>query len=145
MDVMSEARLGIVRKWATKYQLDPALVCAVCEQESSWNIYAIRWEAAFYLHYVVPLKLQDMTEATCRAMSFGLMQVMGQVARENGFRGRYLSELCSAEQGLDVGCAVLQRKIALGNGDISAGLQHYNGGGNSEYAAQVIARMASYQ
>lgn len=119
MDAIAQARLAIVQPWAAKYTLDSALVAAVCEQESSFDTYAVRWEQAFYDHYIYPLKLADITEARCRAMSWGYMQVIGQVAREHGFSGRFLSQLCAPDQGLDIGCEVLRAKIALAMGDIT--------------------------
>jgi len=38
------------------------------------------------------------------------MQVMGQVAREHGFEGKFLSALCDPALGLDIGCAALAAK-----------------------------------
>jgi soluble lytic murein transglycosylase-like protein len=144
MDATAQARLAIVQKWAVKHSLDPVLVCALVEQESGWNTFAIRWEPVFYTRYVVPLRLPDATEATCRSISWGYCQVMGQVAREHGFTGRFLSQLCDPDTGLDVGCAVLASKIDKA-GSIEAGLLAYNGGGNPEYPAQVLARKVGYE
>jgi hypothetical protein len=73
------------------------------------------------------------------------MQVMGQVAREHGFDGRFLTALCDPETGLDIGCTVLAAKLAAANGDTARALQLWNGGANPEYAAQVLARVAKYQ
>jgi soluble lytic murein transglycosylase-like protein len=73
------------------------------------------------------------------------MQVMGQVARENGFTGPYLTRLCNPEVGLDVGCKVLRRKIDASGGDLQKGLLRYNGGGNPDYADEVRARITKYQ
>ena len=39
--------------------------------------------------------------------SWGLMQVMGAVARERGFKGDYLTELCDPAIGIQYGCAHL--------------------------------------
>ena len=46
-----------------------------------------------------------------RGFSWGLMHVMGQVAREAGFDTLFLSALCDPEQGLAVGCKVLRKKF----------------------------------
>ena len=77
----------------------------------------MRYEPAFLSRYVAPLytagKLSP-TEAYMRAMSWGLMQVMGQVARETGFDALFLSALCEPVQGLAVGCKVLRKKIDAG-------------------------------
>ena len=75
-------------------------------------------------------------------MSWGLMQVMGQVAREHGFGGE-LSSLCLPLNGLEIGCLVLDGKIAHA-GTIREGLQAWNGGGNPSYADEVLARTSKY-
>jgi hypothetical protein len=72
----------------------------------------MRYEPAFRTRYVAPLGLPP-TEEIARSISWGLMQVMGQVAREHGFSGKYLSALCDPAAGLELGCTVLASKIAL--------------------------------
>jgi soluble lytic murein transglycosylase-like protein len=136
--------LALARSAAAKHTLDPALVCAVVEQESDWDTHAIRYEPAFRSRYVAPLSLSP-TEEIARSISWGLMQVMGQVAREHGFAGRFLSALCDPPAGLDVGCTVLAAKIAAASGDVARALDLWNGGANPDYAAQVLARMAAYK
>jgi hypothetical protein len=72
--------VALARTIASAHGLDPALVCAVVEQESAWDADAIRYEPAFRARYVPPLELPP-TEEIARSISWGLMQVMGQVAR----------------------------------------------------------------
>jgi len=72
------------------------------------------------------------------------MQVMGQVAREAGFDALFLSAMCDPEQGLAVGCKVLRKKFDAMAGDTTRALLAWNGGGNSAYAAQVLARRSHY-
>ena len=76
--------IALARDAAARYGLDPALVCALIEQESAWDAHAIRYEPGFRSRYVAPLAL-PATEEVARSISWGLMQVMGQVAREHGF------------------------------------------------------------
>lgn len=135
----------IAKRHAVSNGLDPALVCAICEQESAWEPNAIRWEPAFFSRYVAPLNLNNQTEATARAISWGLMQVMGQVARENGFKNKYLSELCLPEVGLHCGCRVFAAKLSRVGGDTRKGLLAYNGGGRPAYADEVLARIPRYK
>lgn len=128
--------------------LEPALVCAVVEQESNWNPWAIRYEPLFFAKYVAPLYTNNKvgaTEAYARGISWGLMQVMGQVAREIGVSSLYLSTLCDPAVGLAVGCKVLRRKLDAHGGDRTKGLLAWNGGGNPDYADEVLARMSRYQ
>ena len=136
--------IALARAAASKHSLDPALVCAVIEQESSWDAHAIRYEPGFRARYVAPLGLPP-TEEVARSISWGLMQVMGQVAREHGFGGKFLSALCDPAAGLDIGCAALAAKLATAAGDIPKALALWNGGANPSYAAEVIARIPTYK
>jgi soluble lytic murein transglycosylase-like protein len=166
--------IALARAAAETHQLDAALVCAICEQESAWNPWAIRYEPAFYSHYIVPQLSAGQisnTEAQARAFSWGLMQVMGQVAREHNFGvaslsagapnpqsslppqmhspdglvGAPLAQLCDPECGLEIGCRIFAGKLSAAHGDAARALQLWNGGGNPNYAPQVLARVANYQ
>jgi soluble lytic murein transglycosylase-like protein len=136
--------IALARATAAKHALDPALVCAVVEQESAWDAHAMRYEPGFRSRYVAPLGLPP-TEEVARSISWGLMQVMGQVAREHGFSEKFLSALCDPAAGLDIGCAVLAAKLSAAGNDVTRALDLWNGGANADYASQVIARLASYQ
>jgi soluble lytic murein transglycosylase-like protein len=74
----------------------------------------------------------------------GLDASDGQVAREAGFNGPFLSALCDPEQSLAVGCRVLRKKFDAMGGDCTRALLAWNGGGNAEYPVQVMARRAHY-
>lgn len=143
-----EARKAIVSKWASRCGLDLALVCSVCEHESSWNTWSCRYEPAFYSKYIQPMIdtgfVRTITEAQSRSTSYGLMQVMGQVAREHGFAGKYLTELCDPDVGVDYGCRKLQ-KCSQNNTDIRKMLLAYNGGGDPNYPDLVLQFMSKYQ
>ncbi len=144
-----EPLIALARQKAAGHQLYPELVCAVCEQESAWNPWAIRYEPAFYERYVAPLwergAVPTRTEAAARAFSWGLMQVMGQVAREAGFAGSSLAELCHPAAGLEVGCRVLAHKLAAAEGNVQRALLLWNGGGNPAYPQQVLDRAEKYR
>jgi soluble lytic murein transglycosylase-like protein len=137
----------LARRAAATQSLDPALVCAIVEQESAWNPWAMRYEPLFFAKYVASLYTNNKvsaSEAYARGFSWGLMQVMGQVARETGFDALFLAALCDPEQGLAIGCKVLRKKIDVMAGDTARGLLAWNGGGNPAYAAQVLARKPHY-
>lgn len=142
-----QSRIELAKSQARSCGLDAALVCAVCEQESSWNPWAIRYEPEFYLRYLLPLavsgKIDDATEARARAFSWGLMQVMGETAREHGYAG-HLAALCDPETGLEIGCRVLAAKMTETQGDMERALLAWNGGADPNYPARVLARMAKY-
>jgi soluble lytic murein transglycosylase-like protein len=107
----------------------------------------MRYEPAFFSKYVASLYTNNKisaTEAYARGFSWGLMQVMAQVAREFGFDAQFLSALCDPEQGLAGGCKVLRKKFDAMAGDSTRALLAWNGGGNPNYAAQVLARRPHY-
>lgn len=106
-----------------KHGLPHALVCALIQQESGGNLYAIRAEPSYPyvwdVHYNKPFRKLSREEANLslppsdfrsasgsrltewqgQRSSWGPMQLMGAVARELGFTG-YFPELCG-EAGLD--------------------------------------------
>lgn len=140
---------------ASNHGLDPALVCCVCHHESDgWNTWATRYESVFYNVYVMPLgkalrtygKTASLaTERIDRAKSFGLMQVMGQVAREYGFAGEYLTELCEPLIGLEFGCRKLKKCFSLAKGSTEDALLRYNGGGDKDYPKKVLKHFPNYK
>ncbi len=136
----------MARSIAPEFRLAPELVCAVIEQESGWNPDAVRWEPKFWARYVQTQTGLEPTESIGRAHSWGLMQVMGQVAREFKWLLPYFTTLCSRpEEAIRLGCWVLQSKLATHPESLEAGLNRYNGGSNPNYGKEVIARMDKYK
>jgi len=138
----------LAQKAAEAEGLDAALVCAVVEQESGWNPWAMRYEPMFFAKYVAPLYTNNKvgaTEAYARGMSWGLMQVMGQTAREKGASSLYLSTLCDPAVGLALGCRILRQKLDASGGDARKALLAWNGGANPDYADEVLARVERYR
>ncbi len=98
---------------ATEHGLEPELVYAIICVETNHNQWACRYEPKWRYFFEVDewaLKLGQSpeTEHIQQATSWGLMQVMGTVARELGFMG-YLSQLSVAEIGARMGCMKLQQ------------------------------------
>lgn len=139
-----DGRKKIAEKYAAKYGLNVALVCALIEHESSWNTYAVRFEPAFEERYIKPaLPGAPTTRELTLAMSFGLMQIMGETAVEFGFVGRFLTELCDPDVGLNYGCKKLQKCISI-HGDERTALLAYNGGADPTYPDRVLAFVRTY-
>ena len=134
--------INLARQIAGKHGLNDALVCAIVEQESGWNPNATRYEPAFYAHYIVPLNLQQ-PEARDRATSWGLMQTMYQSVVEIGFTD-IANKLCDPATGLDWGCRLFAKKMLRADADAYKALLYWNGGANTLYPGQVIARMDKY-
>ena len=133
--------------------INPQLIAAIIWQESRANQYAMRYEPAFFDKYIQNKKLtgfipnfknvSEATERMARATSFGPMQVMGATAREHGFEGTFLTELCNAQTGIEMGVKVLKAKLVKANDDINKALLLYNGGGNKDYPREVLAHIDS--
>lgn len=147
MTIEKNEIIALARQKAEKYGIDGDLVCAIIEQESNWNPWAIRFEPAFYSRYVQPLRDQlhiGDSEANARATSWGLMQLMGEVAREYAFSGIFLSELCDPENGLEMGCKYFSAIMGKVANDVNAALLRWNGGGDAHYPDSVRARIPTY-
>lgn len=148
LDKSSIARLqrykNIIEMIANRYSLSPELIAAVIMQESSANPNAVRFEPAFLTRYVDKTRGQKHlassadweTERTCRAMSWGLMQIMGLVARERGYTKHYLSELVDPMDNIEFATKHLSTLITRSGNEIR-GLLAYNGGGDPTYPQRI--------
>ena len=115
---------------AQNWDIDPLLVKAVVLTESSGNIFAVRHEPS-YKWLFKPVEVRPAgstleTEIVFQKTSWGLMQIMGAVAREYGFRG-WLPELCTPAKNLEYGCRYLQALIKRFGGEREA-VSAYNQG-----------------
>jgi hypothetical protein len=94
---------------AEQEALDPALVCAVIEQESSWQTRAYREEPAI------------------KDASYGLMQVLGGTARGMGHTGPP-EDLYEPTVGCRYGCDFLRQMLDLFGQDVLLAVAAYNAG-----------------
>lgn len=90
-------------RWAVPWEL----LKAITKVESSGNPWAMCFEPAY--NYLVGAPRIGTTEHAAQKTSYGVCQVMGAVARELGFKGAYLTELCDPEVGLDLGAKHLAK------------------------------------
>lgn len=150
---MSEVS-NLIYKEASNFQLAPQLIAAVIHQESNGNPFAVRYEEKFFNKYLrnkAPKELQGSvpdfnvcsiyTERILRASSLGLMQVLGETAREMGFAKDFLTELCIPRYGIEYGCKYLFRMLEKHGGEVTAALLSYNGGGNPLYPKEVLGHI----
>ena len=141
-----------VKFLSAKYVIRAELIGAIIAQESSGNTLAKRYEPAFYDRYIVfrgantlmgfvPPKMPLQTEKTNRSTSWGLMQVMGETAREIGFNEDCFEALLIPARGLEFGCRLFNQLWKKHHSNETLALLAYNGGGNKEYPAQVLKRI----
>jgi soluble lytic murein transglycosylase-like protein len=120
-----------IEEKADKYNIDPALVAAFCIVESNGNTYAIRHEPYWKYKYKISecakmCGITENTETVAQAMSWGLMQIMGTVAREHGYK-KILSNLCNPNDGLEIGIKHLS-KIFFEHKNVNDSIAAYNFG-----------------
>lgn len=165
------------RRKAKEFGLPINLVTAIVQAESAGNRYAFRPEPGYRWLWNVrtnkPYTLEPGTAKNSPPSSFphprgvtkrgefdgqrtswGLMQIMGAVAREYGFAGTFFTELCDVETGLHYGCMHLSMLIhsRYANRDLRAIAAAYNAGSprkrNGQYVNQgyvdKIARLGGF-
>jgi soluble lytic murein transglycosylase-like protein len=96
-----------IQEAALDVGLPISVVTGIVCQESSGNPSATRYEPGFFKRYIIKLGLAG-EEAQGRATSWGLMQLMGQVAREMGFTAPF-ETLLDPDVGLYWGCRHLSK------------------------------------
>lgn len=141
----------IIRDIASDFELDHLIVAAIIMVESTGQQCAMRFEPDWGYHYRVSsfaniAGTTQETERIMQATSFGMMQVMGTVARELGHRG-HMSELCDIRKGIEYGCKHLKNKrLTYPNGNdwiaaYNAGSPRKTKGGlyvNEQYVDKVM-------
>lgn len=139
---------GLIVEQAKLTGVSPMLLAAVIHQESSGNVWAVRYEPAFERRYLsnktrhslegyVPKLCTLDSEIKLRATSFSLMQILGQVARERGFKGEFLTELLDPKTNLKWGSEYLQT-LLLKHQNTEKALLRWNGGGDPDYGKKVL-------
>ncbi len=104
MDTPTFDLRATIKLMARDFDLPWELIEAFATVESSLNQYAMRYEPQYKYLYLLDNQSQlSPTERVGQMCSWGLMQVMGAVAREHGFRG-YFPQLCDPIVGLRYGC-----------------------------------------
>lgn len=118
--------------FANKHTLNPNWIAAVIMTESGGNQWATRFEPGWKYFYesrkdiAHNLGITVETETAHQQTSWGLMQVMGAVARENGYFG-YLNAMAEVMCGLKIGCSLLEKHYKK-YGDIKDAVASYNAG-----------------
>ena len=104
MDTSTPDLRATIKSIARDFDLPWELIEAFATVESSLNPWALRYEPQYkYLYLLDDRSHLSPTERVGQMCSWGLMQVMGAVAREHGFKG-YFPQLCDPIVGLRYGC-----------------------------------------
>lgn len=133
----------LISFYAVKYDVDPVVIGAIVHQESRGKVCATRYEPKYRYLYQVEFYAKENsitaeTERMHQKTSWGLMQVMGGVAREYGYSGS-LNELCKPELALEYGVKHL-KKFMNKYDNLDDAIASYNAGSprivNNEYVNQ---------
>ena len=139
---------------ADKVGVDRRLLRAIVATESAWNQWAMRFEPVYRWtldidKHAKACGITAATEEMCQKTSWGLCQVMGAVAREQGYAGP-LAALTDPALSLTHGAKLLAR-LATRYTDPHDVIVSYNAGSprrspdgkyvNLEYLRRVLAEM----
>lgn len=119
--------MKIIGSYCETMHVPVNLVKGICRVESNWNENTLRYEPMFndltmVVSYARKLAISAETEAMCQKTSWGLMQIMGAVARNLGFDD-ILTKLLVAENNLYFGIKLLSelsKRFSLQDDVISA-------------------------
>jgi soluble lytic murein transglycosylase-like protein len=106
----------VIKTVSNQLSIDEILLYAIIWQESHGDCWGPRFESHYYekamhhlpSHYAEKLGVTAGTERILQSMSWGPMQVMGVVAREEGYDGP-MPRLCLPEVGVYWGARKLQK------------------------------------
>jgi soluble lytic murein transglycosylase-like protein len=154
-----------IRAIARAEQLPPALLAGIIQEESRFDMWATRMEPRYMnsrrvsqaaaiwsrAHSGTPTAFTELTD---RSRSYGLMQIMGETAREEGYSARYLASLFHADSGLRAGAAHLKALILRYKSDTLSAISAYNQGSarrrngvfaNARYVYRVAVAWRMYE
>lgn len=152
--IPSEELNAFIDQLASSYGVDADLVHAIIQIESGWNEWAVRFEPNYKwldapVEWALKLGTTPETETILQKTSWGLMQVMGGVARQHGYK-RPLTMLLLPKDGLEVGIQHLQSKVRVYGAVEKNVIASYNSGSpiinngvykNQKYIDLVSARL----
>ena len=124
---------------ATREALPPALIAAVIQEESRFDPWATRAEPNYMRSRAVRRAAERFvrihrlgptlfTEIVDRSRSYGLMQIMGETAREQGFAPSFLAELYIPQNAIAHGAMLLAHLLHRYHNDTLAAISAYNQG-----------------
>lgn len=123
---------NLIQKYAQKFNIDQNWVKAIISTESDWNQYALRYESSYQYVFEIEkcakrARVTLATELATQRISWGLGQIMGSLAREQGHTTS-LSELCDPETNIVHLCTRLSYLKLHAGGIESSIFAGYNGG-----------------
>lgn len=150
--------IEMITEKSRQADLPPEMILAIIETESDGNPYAATYHANYSwinMQTKRPADCHPNTESVHQRMAWGLMQIMGAIARDMGFEG-WLTELTNPEINIAIGMkylASLAKKYMESHG-IDGVIAAYNAGSpkktadgkyrNQAYVDKVKSLMLKY-
>jgi len=161
VSVLSVDIFSLIEKISAKYNIDYKIISAIIATESDYDIFAIRFEPNLHArlrydrleHFAKLNRVTESTEAILQCSSFGLAQVLGMTARNNGFHSP-LPMLFLPDLNIDLACKIVSKlidkysKIGSVISAYNAGSLTYNMQGeflNQAYVRKVLTKYASLE
>ena len=149
---------------AHAHGLPAALLAGVIQEESCFVPWATRAEPAYARNHTVRRLAarwsathqntpNAYTELLDRSRSYGLTQVMGETAREQGFAAPYLASLYLPRNAIEHGAILLKRLLLRYHDDTLSAISAYNQGSarkrrgvfrNAQYVYRVTLAWRAY-
>ncbi len=154
---------------ALQHGLPASLIAAVIQEESRFDEWATRAEPRYLRSRKVRklaarfagahrLGATAFTELVDRSRSYGLMQIMGETAREQGFDRPFLAELYIPDNAIAHGAMLLEHLLTRYHNDTLSAISAYNQGSarrtthgakrgvfaNARYVYRVVVAWRAY-
>lgn len=146
----------VIVRYAREFGLRREIISGIVDVESRRDPWAFRFEPGFFNRHLRGKKRDQLvgyvpdgvptfdSELVARASSWGLMQIMGDRGRTEGFTGPYLSQLLVPDINVQIGCSFLRRLYERATAPSDAekyrsALLRYNGGADRSYPERVFA------
>lgn len=149
---MNDQLTNIIYSLCREFEVSHLLIAAIIYEESRFIESRRRFEIGWFnrllplernklLGYVPPEGICSLdTEKADRSTSWGLMQVLGETARERGFRKESFLELLKPAINLEHGVSYFKRMLRLKVNEKDA-LLAYNGGADKGYPERVYSHI----
>ena len=154
-----------IERAAKAHNVPAPLIAAVIQEESRFDQWATRAEPLYYKNRKVrraamrwirahPGGPNQFTELADRSRSYGLMQIMGETAREQGFASPFLAALYIPDNAIAHGATLIKRLLARYKNDTLSAISAYNQGSakkrrgvfaNARYVYRVTIAWRSYE
>jgi soluble lytic murein transglycosylase-like protein len=154
-----------IERAASAHSVPAALIAAVIQEESRFDEWATRAEPRYFKNRKVrraatrwtrahPGGASTYTELADRSRSYGLMQIMGETAREQGFAEPFLAALYIPDNAIAHGATLMKKLLARYKNDTLSAISAYNQGSakkrrgvfaNARYVYRVTIAWRSYQ